>query len=92
MRPRLVELVGAVGRLAEQHERRVADQVEQGLTVVGALVHRRDRRTQCRDPGGDLVASGGRRACRPRGPQQVAHLLVGGLGEVPVVLADGEER
>jgi len=91
LRPRRVELTGAVGSLADQHEVRVADQIEQHIVGRRSFGHRH----RLGPDGGYLRRTGPASGSRP-GPRgrakEVPDLFVGGLGEVPVGLPDREER
>jgi hypothetical protein len=91
MRPRCVELAGAVRGPADQHQVGVADEIEQNMVSRCALL---DRERVGADDG---RVGRGRGCCGgvprpPRGTQQIPHLLIGRLGEIPVGVADGEER
>ena len=68
----------------------VANQVEQPPTIAFALLYRGESRPEYSQLRRAPLR--GRRAFRRRGVQEVAHLVVGDLGEVPVVLAHREER
>jgi hypothetical protein len=91
MRPRCVELAGAVRGPADQHQVGVADEIEQNMVGRCALL---DRQRVGADDG---RVGRGRGCCGgvprpPRGTQQIPHLLIGRLGEIPVGVANGEER
>jgi hypothetical protein len=96
-----VELLGAVGAVADQDVAGVADQVEQWVVVAR---HAGQRGRGGADGVGDRVGPGDSRAddrrrrlralgLEPpgRAAQQVAHLVVGDGGEVLVPEADGVE-
>ena len=69
----------------------VADEVQQRLSVRHAVLHGGNSQTQRGKRTRACVAGWGRPRCGRR-PQEIAHLVVGGLGEVPVLLAHREER
>jgi hypothetical protein len=91
MRPCCVELAGAVRGPADQHQVGVADEIEQNMVGRCALF---DRQRVGADDGG----VGRWRGCcsgvprPPSGTQQIPYLLIGRLGEIPVGVADSEER
>ena len=80
----------AVGRLSDQHEMGVSDQIQQLADDQAPLV--RGARSRPDDVHGRPPAIG-RRARRRGGrrSEEVQNFLVGGLLEVPVRLAHGEE-
>jgi hypothetical protein len=89
-----------MGRFPQQDHRGVSDQVEQHLVGRHTVLRGQRRQPdnphlgQVRDSRGGRCPSrpGGRRYRCCGGTQEVAHFLVGGLGEVPIRPADREER